>query len=97
MNLSAKRQPRGLPRTFPVGTTYVVEGRGGEDGQLCVVLRYVVLPGGRRINLAADLGGPSALCSRRRPGGVTKSAQIRAKSRSKKNWIEDGTTRRPRR
>ena len=32
MHLPAERQPSRLPKRFPVGTTYVVEGRGGEDG-----------------------------------------------------------------
>ncbi len=43
-----------LPKRFPVGTTYVVEGRGGEHGDLRVFSRYVVLPGGQRINLVDD-------------------------------------------
>jgi hypothetical protein len=40
-----------LPRRFPVGATYVVEGVGGAEGHLRVIARYVVLPGGRRINI----------------------------------------------
>jgi len=54
-----------LPERFPVGTTYVVEGQGGEHGQLLVSSRYVVLPGGQRIEIAADCG-KSSLCSRGR-------------------------------
>jgi hypothetical protein len=42
-----------LPRRYPVGAKYVVEGYGGEKGDLRVIARYVVLPGGRRINIAA--------------------------------------------
>jgi hypothetical protein len=38
-----------LPRRFPIGAEYVVEGYGGEKGNLRVIARYVVLPGGRRI------------------------------------------------
>jgi len=57
-----------LPKRFPVGTAYVVEGHGGENGHLRVFSRYVVLPGGRRINLGANLdahlgtdsGGPAS-------------------------------------
>ena len=45
-----------LPKRFPVGTIYVVEGRGGEHGNLRVSSRYLVLPGGRRIDVPADLG-----------------------------------------
>jgi hypothetical protein len=64
MQLSASRKPSRLPKRFPVGTTYVVEGRGGQDGHLRVFSRYLVLPGGRRINLAADFGGPASPRSR---------------------------------
>ena len=57
MHLSASHKPNRLPKRFPIGTTYVVEGRGGDEGHLRVFSRYVVLPGGRRINLADDFGG----------------------------------------
>jgi hypothetical protein len=57
MHLSASDNPSRLPKRFPVGTTYVVEGRGGEHGDLRVFSRYVVLPGGQRINLGDDLAG----------------------------------------
>jgi hypothetical protein len=42
-----------LPRRFPVGATYVVEGVGGAEGHLRVTARYVVMPGGGRINIPA--------------------------------------------
>jgi hypothetical protein len=52
-------RPSQLPRRFPVGATYVVEGVGGAEGHLRVIARYVVLPGGRRINIPAlRLVGP---------------------------------------
>jgi hypothetical protein len=54
MHLSLSPKTSRLPKRFPVGTTYVVEGRGGEDGKLRVFSRYVVLPNGQRINLGAD-------------------------------------------
>ena len=61
MNLPAKRrQPSRLPKHFPIGTTYVVEGRGGENGHLRVFSRYVVLPSGQRINVAGDSPSVSA-------------------------------------
>jgi hypothetical protein len=65
MHLSLSRKANRLPKRFPVGTTYVVEGRGGEDGNLRVFSRYVVLPSGQRINLGADLGGSAASRARR--------------------------------
>lgn len=43
-----------LPKIFPVGATYVVEGRGGKSGHLRVSSRYVVLPNGKRINIPAE-------------------------------------------
>jgi hypothetical protein len=63
-------RPSQLPRRFPVGATYVVEGVGGAEGHLRVIARYVVLPGGRRINIPAlRLVGPvpprKALANRR--------------------------------
>ena len=44
-----------LPRRFPVGARYVVEGYGGEKGNLRVIARYVVLPGGQRVNVPAGI------------------------------------------
>ncbi len=70
MSLSGKGLPtdslsRRLPKRFPVGAKYVVEGRvveghGGEDGDLRVLSRYVVLPGGRRINVLAEFDRPAS-------------------------------------
>ena len=53
MGLPIDRLSSRLPRRFPVGATYVVEGYGGEEGNLRVIARYIVLPGGRRINVPA--------------------------------------------
>ncbi len=71
MHLSDNHPSGRLPKRFPVGTTYVVEGRGGEEGHLRVFSRYVVLPGGRRINLSGDFGGPAST-PRPRQGPVTE-------------------------
>jgi hypothetical protein len=67
MHLSDNHRSGRLPKRFPVGTTYVVEGRGGEEGHPQVFSRYLVLPGGRRINLSRDFGGPASI--RARAGG----------------------------
>ena len=86
-------QSSSLPTRFPVGAKYVVEGRGGEDGQLRVFSRYVVLPSGRRIKLPADfsllpgLGEPAP----RRGGNRNKVG--RGRSRSKKIVARAGTIR----
>lgn len=101
MHLSAGSNPSRLPRQFPIGTTYVVEGCGGGEGQLRVFSRYVVLPGGRRINLADDLSGPTTLGTRRRNRNQSEnSAQNRGKDRSsrvKKIVAGGGTARQHRR
>jgi len=68
MSLSIERLRSRLPRRFPVGATYVVEGYGAPEGDLRVIARYVVLPGGCRINIPSDLGrqaSPRALAFRR--------------------------------
>ena len=51
MGAPSNYRPSLLPRRFPVGATYVVEG--GVEGHLRVIARYVALPGGRRINIPA--------------------------------------------
>ena len=61
MGLPIDRLCSRLPRRFPVGAKYVVEGYGGEEGKLRVIARYVVLPGGQRINVPAGIAaGPGA-------------------------------------
>jgi hypothetical protein len=92
MHLSVNPQPNSLPKRFPVGTTYVVEGRGGEDGHLRVFSRYVVLPGGRRINITADFGGPAGLPARRPRSRSQKRPEPR-RAGPKKFLIGRGTTR----
>ena len=39
-----------LPSRFPVGTRYVIEGRGGQISQ-----QYLEFPDGRQIQLPADV------------------------------------------
>ena len=43
-----------LPSRFPVGTRYVIEGRGGR-----IRLRYLEFPDGRKVDLPADLAARS--------------------------------------
>jgi hypothetical protein len=45
------RQSGVLPKCLPVGTVFVVEGRPGVDGDLRVSSRYLIVPGGGRIDL----------------------------------------------
>jgi hypothetical protein len=84
MSLPTNCTPGRLPRRFPVGATYVVEGYGGEEGNFRVIARYVVLPSGRRINVPADFSSPRApraLAFRRR----SNSKQAQPKSRATRN------------
>jgi len=101
MHLLEASKPSRLPRQFPIGTTYVVEGCGGAEGQLRVFSRYVVLPGGRRINLADDFSGPATARARRRNRSQGENQpQNPAKdrsSRAKKIVAGGGTTRQHRR
>jgi len=82
MSLSIERLARRLPRRSPVGATYMVEGYGAEEGDLRVIARYVVLPGGGRINVPADLSRSTASLRARtfRRDGNPKQSQ--AKSRT---------------
>jgi hypothetical protein len=100
MHLSASHKPTRLPKRLPIGTTYVVEGRGGENGDLRVFSRYLVLPGGERINLADDFGGnfagPASPRARRRRATGRNGTPTRVKSaasRTKKIMVRAGTTR----
>jgi hypothetical protein len=53
-----------LPDRFPVGTRYVIEGRGGSDGRTRIHLRYLEFPDGRQVEL--PLGGSERPRTRRR-------------------------------
>jgi hypothetical protein len=93
MGLPVDRLSARLPRRFPVGAKYVVEGYGAEEANLRVIARYVVLPGGRRINVPVDLSQPAsprALAFRR--GSNPKRSQ--AKGRSKSVGKNSGARRR---
>ena len=94
MGLPMDRRQGRLPRRFPVGAKYVVEGYGGEEGALRVVARYVVLPGGRRINVPADPAIPApagALTFRRRPNSKRPQAKAPLPRTGKKFAARRGT------
>jgi len=90
-----------LPKSFPVGTVYVVEGKSGEQGRLNVSARYVIMPGGKRIEVAAKRPTPAAgpdrwplrLVSSSRPAARPKEFSHGAK----KFLVAAGTTRQARR
>jgi hypothetical protein len=45
---------RRLPRRFPVGTRYVLEGIPAKAGRLQVISRLLVLPNGKQFDLTDD-------------------------------------------
>jgi len=101
MRLPTDRQLSRLPRSFPVGAVYVVEGRGGQYGHLRVSSRYVIMPGGQRVDVPAKLGRTrrARALRRRQPDTLPQAnnrAQSRAGARSKKIVLVGGTTRRAR-
>ena len=93
MRLPIDRQSTPLPKRLPVGARYVVEGRGGEDGHLRVFSRYIVLPGGQRINVPSDpskFGAISAHAARGKRG----SSRVRpSRAATKKIMRGAGTVR----
>jgi hypothetical protein len=95
MPLSLRHKFNRLPKRFPVGTTFVIEGRtvaGDDDNdrQLQVFSRFVVLPGGRRIDLGPVSGGSSRV--RRTRSRTPQTPQRRRSSGSKKIVTGGGTT-----
>lgn len=96
MHLSTSPNSRNLPKKFPIGTTYVVEGRGGEAGRLEVSSRYLVLPGGQRINLADDTQAKAARPRTRRATGTragSRNGREVPSAQAKKNSTGAGTHR----
>jgi hypothetical protein len=94
MSLAIHRGSNGLPNRLPVGATYVVEGFGGAEGQLRVVARYVVLPGGQRINVPAEPAKavvPRALAFRRRANAKRSQPKSRPAAGGKKITARRGT------
>jgi hypothetical protein len=92
MRLPIDRQSAPLPKRFPVGARYVVEGCGGENGRLRVVSRYVVLPGGQRINVPPDPGQPSELSAQAPRRKRVRSRARPSRMATKKIMRKAGTT-----
>jgi hypothetical protein len=93
MRLPIDRQSSPLPKRFPVGARYVVEGRGGDDGHLQVFSRYVVLPGGQRINVPSDLSKFGAMNLQAPRGKRGRGPAGPSRRATKKNMRSAGTTR----
>jgi hypothetical protein len=59
-----------LPSRFPVGTRYVIEGRGGR-----IRLRYLEFPDGRKVDLPADLAARTKSRMGTRRHGASRPAK----------------------
>ena len=81
-----------LPERFPVGSIYVVVGRGGESGRLRVSSRYVVLPGGRRIDVPEVISQGRSAPPRNRHLAA-RNARTPGTQRAKKIASRAGTSR----
>jgi hypothetical protein len=103
MPLSLRHKFSRLPKRLPVGSTFVIEGRaiagdGEKNGHLQVFSRFIVLPGGHRIELGGDPGaGARNRRSRGRgrqgsPAGLPARTKTTVKSRAKKIMAKAGTT-----
>jgi hypothetical protein len=62
-----------LPSRFPIGTRYVIEGRGGGDGRLRVHVRYLEFPDGRHVDLPTDPAADRPRARRRRRNRRTRA------------------------
>lgn len=97
MRGTIERTPNRLPKAFPAGAVYVVEGKGGEHGRLRVSARYVMMPGGKRIDIAAKPREAATPPARRRLRPVSSSRPAaRPKDflhRPKKIAAASGTTK----
>jgi hypothetical protein len=60
-----------LPSRFPVGTRYVIEGRGGR-----VQSRYIEFPDGRQVTLPVDLAERAQAHAAARRRDRRRSARI---------------------
>jgi len=101
MRVATEPRRNRLPKSFPVGAVYVVEGKGGEQGTLDVSARYVVMPSGKRIDVAAKRWEPGTATARRHLRLVSSSRpSVRPKESfhgSKKFLVAAGTTKQERR
>jgi hypothetical protein len=99
MPLSLRHKFSRLPKRLPVGSTFVIEGRtvaGVGDGEknrhLQVFTRFIVLPGGRRIELGCDASGSAR---NRRAREWNRPARPQRRSGGAKKIVAGrGTTRR---
>ena len=98
MRVATEPRRARLPKSFPVGAVYVVEGKGAEHGRLDVSARYVVMPSGKRIDVAPHRRQPAAAAPARRQLRLVSSGRPANRSKqfslgSKKIFASAGTTK----
>ena len=94
MRLKTETRSHRLPKSFPVGAVYVVEGTGGAYGRLSVSARYVIMPGGKRIDVPAkprDTAAPARRNLRLVSSARAISRRKRFSRRPKKFVVAVGT------
>jgi hypothetical protein len=96
MRAATERRSNRLPKSFPVGAVYVVEGTGGDHGRLSVSARYVIMPGGTRIDITAKPREATAPAVRRRlrlvSSGRPAAGPKEFSGRPKKFLVATGTS-----
>jgi hypothetical protein len=98
MSLPSGRQCNRLPKHFPAGTIYVVEGRGGQYGRFRASSRYIVMPSGRKLEIPTDFDRafPERPGQRRHLRGSDKTrsaAGAKVQAAVKKFVVVTGTAR----
>ena len=68
----------GLPRDFPEGTRFVVEGCPDIDGHTRIVSRYLVFPDGRRVDLPSPAAGTRLAPVRNRRAGRGRARSLKS-------------------
>jgi hypothetical protein len=75
----------GLPRRFPVGTRYIVEGAPDKKGKFRVTSRFLIFPNGREVHLStpATRKQPRAVAARQKTQTL-KARASRLRERKKR-------------
>ena len=77
-------EANGLPRRFPVGTRYIVEGAPDKKGKFRVTSRFLIFPDGREVHLGASGVGkrPRAVAARQKTQTLkARASRLRARKK----------------
>lgn len=85
MSLSTDRQIPQLPKRLPAGSVYVVEGRVGQHGRLRVSSRFVVMPGGAKLEFPLEPASVELARIESIGGGSRRSIGCRIRPGSRMN------------